>query len=239
MPEPTRLVSSLEMKPTDLKVPRLKPRRSHQVIFGGFPWDFDGILMGISWDFHGILMVFLRDFDGFFTGFWWDFHGNMMGFWWESHGNSGIIDGNLLTNQYHPAQNYPTLLNWKTHILKLKPSNIDNDDLLVKDADFQLLWLLPCLIREGWLMVTWWNGPWLIKPSNPICWPNNVFLKCAKLVRFTAPVMISWASYARSAVGGNVRGTQFLNAFNTLQLSFARTITRYLFLHTHHFNAHF
>ena len=130
MPEPTRLVSSLEMKPTDLKVPRLKPRRSHQVIFGGFPWDFDGILMGISWDFHGILMVFLRDFDGFFTGFWWDFHGNMMGFWWESHGNSGIIDGNLLTNQYHPAQNYPTLLNWKTHILKLKPSNIDNDDLI-------------------------------------------------------------------------------------------------------------
>ena len=75
MPEPTRLVSSLEMKPTDLKVPRLKPRRSHQVIFGGFPWDFDGILMGISWDFHGILMVFygilmvfLQDFDGISMG---------------------------------------------------------------------------------------------------------------------------------------------------------------------------
>jgi len=46
------------MKPTDLKVPRLKPRRSHQVIFGGFPWDFDGNLMGFPWDFDGFLTGF-------------------------------------------------------------------------------------------------------------------------------------------------------------------------------------
>ena len=73
-------------------------------------------------------MGFLRDFDGISMGFPWDFDGILMGISWDF---DGIIDGNLLTNQYHPAQNYPTIAELKNRYIETETIfKIDNDYLI-------------------------------------------------------------------------------------------------------------